>query len=122
LEVRVKEIETLWEQYNKILARKAALSDMSEKIQEFDSDIKEIDEWLTIREPYNELKLLVEKRVSLLGAFNDLRKLCADMQRAEEEWQNANRLGENASKRLSDIVKSKEYRTSFCRYCGAHKD
>jgi len=121
LEVRVKEIETLWEQYNKMLARKAALSDMKEKIQELDSDIKEIDEWLTIKKPYDELKSLVEKHVSLLEDHDKLKKLRDDMQRAEKMWQNANRLGENASQRLSELKKSKEYLTSFCRYCGAHK-
>jgi predicted DNA-binding protein len=121
LEVRVKEIETLWDQYNKTLAQKTALSDMAEKIQELNSDIWEIDKWLTIREPYNELAALVEKRVSLLKDYNKLIKLYADMQRAEEAWQNANRLGENASQRLSDIKKSKEYLTQFCKYCGAHK-
>jgi exonuclease SbcC len=121
LEVRVKEIETLWDQYNKLLAKKVALSDMSEKLQELDSDIKEIDEWLTIKEPYDELKSLVEKHVSLSKSYDYLKKLYADMQRAEKAWRNANRLGENASKRLSDIKKSKEYQASFCRYCGAHK-
>jgi len=121
LEVRVKEIETLWDQYNKVLARKAALSDMKEKIQEFDSDIKEIDEWLTIKEPYNELVALVEQHVSLSESYENLKQLRDSLQRAEKTWQNANRLGENASQRLSEIKKSKEYLTQFCRYCGAHQ-
>jgi exonuclease SbcC len=122
LEVRVKEIETLWEQYNKTLARKAALSDMSEKLQELDSDIKEIDEWLTIKEPYDELRLLMEKHVSLLKSYENLKQLRNSLQKVEKAWQNANRLGENASKRLSELKKSKEYLTSFCKYCGAHKN
>ena len=121
LEVRVKEIKTLWEQYNKLLARKAALSDMKDKLQEYDSDIKEIDKWLTIKEPYNALKLLEEKRSSLSRSLIQFKKLYVDMQDAEKAWQNANRLGENAYKRLTEIKKSKEYMTSFCRYCGAHK-
>jgi len=121
LEIRVKEIETLWKEYNKILTRKAALSDMKEKIQDLDSEIKEIDEWLTIKEPYNELKLLVEKQSSLLDSHDNLKRLRIDMQRAEETWRNANERGSRALKRLSDIKKSKEYLTSFCKYCGAHK-
>ena len=120
LEVRVKEIETLWDEYNKIQRDKADLSDSLERLQELDSEIKEIDEWLTIEKPYNELKLLMEKHVSLLKDHNKLEKLYADMQRAEVALQRANRLGENALLRLSDIKKSKEFIDNMCKYCGAH--
>jgi exonuclease SbcC len=121
LEVRVKEIETLWDEYNKLLTRKSCLEDMKEKLQELDSDIREIDEWLTIKEPYDELVALVEQHVSLLEDHNNLKKLYADMQRAEKTWRNADSRVVQLNKQLSELKKSKEYQTSFCRYCGAHK-
>jgi chromosome segregation ATPase len=121
LEVRVKEIETLWDEYNKLLTRKSCLEDMKEKLQELDSDIREIDEWLTIKEPYDELVALVEQHVSLLKSYDHLKQLRDSMQNAEKAWRNADSRAENASQRLSELKKSKEYQTSFCRYCGAHK-
>lgn len=121
LEVRVIEVENLWRLYNKKLARKSALSDMIEKVEELDADLKETNEWLTIKEPYDELAALVEKRVSLLASLNELKKICADMQRAEVARNTADSLTKKLNLKLLTIKKSKEYLESFCRYCGAHK-
>jgi DNA repair exonuclease SbcCD ATPase subunit len=122
LETRIVEIETLWGEYNKLLAKKGALSDSIEKIKELDSDIKNTNEWLTIKDPYNELMELVGKRRSLLKDHTQLKKLLSDYREIEKSWQNADSLINQLIKRQDDIKNSKEYQQSFCKYCGAHKN
>ncbi len=121
LESRIVEIEDLWKLYNKKLARKVAMSEMIEKIQEIDSDLKEINEWLTITKPYQELKSLVEKYVSLLKSSTDFKKLYADMHRAETSLSQADSLLLHLNERKQQIINSKEYQSQFCKYCGAHQ-
>jgi len=122
LDSRVSKIEKLWERYNKVLAQKVSLSDAKDKIHDLGSDIKEITEWLTIEEPFKEIKTLVEKRVSLLVAYRKLEKMYADIKRAETSLSRSDRLVLQLNDKLLTIKKSKEYIQSFCRYCGAHKD
>jgi hypothetical protein len=67
------------------------------------------------------LVALVEQHVSLLKSYDHLKKLHADMQKAEKVWRNADSRVVQLNKQLSELKKSKEYRASFCKYCGAHK-
>lgn len=119
LESRIIEIEDLWKLYNKKLARKVAMSDMIEKIQEFDADLKETNEWLTITKPYQKLKSLVEKYVSLLESSKAFKKLYADMQRAETSLSHADSLLLQLNNKRSELLK--KHNKEFCKYCGAHQ-
>ena len=119
LEVRVVEVEQLWEQYNKLLAQKSSLIDAQEKLHDFEADIKETNEWLSIEEPYKEIRKLMDDRKGLLGTLYQLKKLYDDLQYAEKTRLTLDRhVGQLINKRFELL---KKHQHEFCRYCGAHQ-
>jgi len=122
LEDRVITLEELWKKFNKILVKKANLSDMVEKIEECDSDLKIVNEWLSIITPYNEIKEMIDKQSSLSISCSNLKKLIHDYDEAEKVWHSADKSVAELNKKLETILNSEEYKNQFCECCGAHQE
>jgi len=120
LEKRVEKIEELTKKFEEVSSKRNFIIETVKQIKELKDSIKADTEWLSIKEPVQKLKILMEKRSSELNSLNKLRALISDIKKFEIVKGRANgEVGQLLLKR-SQIVNSAEYKKEFCPKCGAH--
>ena len=120
LEERVVTIEKLLEQKLQLQQRMSEIRSSMEEVVECKNAIKENEEWLKIKKPFDKINSLLRDRVSLRGDLMQLENTIDDMSQCKiVQERSAQKVGALLLKRQS-IQNSEEYQKLFCGQCGAH--
>jgi len=122
LEKKVIEIETLWNEYQELSAKKENLSELNGSLVTLTSVIEEDEEWLKIKEPVNEL-LQMLKDHSIQSSLRDkLKSAIDDIDSIEIVEMGASDRLSDAGKRKLALINSKEFKAQTCPKCGAFSE
>lgn len=122
LEKKVVELESLWEEYQALDRRKNKIEDLYRSYKKLNETIEADQEWLSIKEPANEILQLLEEYSKKLSSYNRLKSAYASMRETEIVRSRSDGRVKAAVKKRDTILNSKEYKNMFCKYCGAHSD
>ncbi len=119
LEKDTEEIEELWKKYEELSKRKNGITHLAEEIESEEECINEINEWLTIKVPVNELKKLINQYDILKKSLHYLDSIYSDINNAEDVQLQAGEQVDKLVLKRDNIINSKEYKNQFCPECGA---